>query len=114
MWKNKVDIVNCGSGKGIICLTKYINSNAINALVEIHIFDKCIRRVAITPTLINLKEMKLLDASKSWLKGMTKGEYYESKDLISGDYEWGGFSAEYRKDRDYGIAGGDIIFYYGL
>ena len=111
---NKISIFNRGNGSSIIRILGYINSNGINAQIKIEINEKMdFRRVIITPSLDGKNDMKLLDASKAWLKGMTDGSYSESADSISGKYEWGYLSAQCREDRDYEVVGGEIVISYG-
>ena len=110
---NLVDINVLGKGWGIITIKKWIKSNNIDASVKFQI-DECekSRQVIIEPTLINQSEMKLLDASKKWLKGMTYGKYKETDNSIIGEYSWGSLIAHYVPDRDYGIIGGEIKIIY--
>ena len=107
---NKISVFDRGNGRGIISFVEYVHSNGINAQIKIEINEKIdSRRVIITPSLQGMGDMKLLDASKAWLKGMANGPYSETADSISGKYEWGYISAQYREDRDYGVVGGEII-----
>lgn len=69
---------NPRKAQAIITLAKLINSNDIDAEIVV-------RTVIITPF---RNGMKVLDASKLWFKGMAKGEYQESENSISGEYEW--------------------------
>lgn len=111
--KEKVDIHNRGNGRGIISILEFVNSNGIDAEVYIEINEKLdARRVIITPVLSDSEEMTLLEASKLWLKGMANGNYIERPNSISGSYGWGYIAAQYRRDRDYGVIGGEIIIEY--
>ena len=112
--KDQIDIFDRGNGRGIIHFRKPIECNGIYAQIKIEINENLdSRRVIITPSLNGLHEMKLIDASKLWLKGMANGAYSEDADSIHGSYEWGYISAQYREDRDYGVVGGEIVISYG-
>ncbi len=111
---NKISIFNRGNGRSIISILGYIHSNGVDAQITIEINEKAdFRRVIIFPSLDGKNDTSLLNASKAWLKGMANGSYAESADSISGEYEWGHLSAQYREDRDYGVVGGEIIITYG-
>lgn len=111
--KYKDDLVHIndrGDGRGIVRFLDKVYCNGIEAGVKLEINERLnLRRLVITPSLQEIEGMSLLDASKLWLKGMAKGEYNETDDAISGKYSWGYICAQYRKDRDYGLVGGDII-----
>lgn len=106
---NLVGIDVWGKGWGIITIKKWIRSNGIDAGVKFRIDEgENSRQIIIEPTLINQSGMKLLDASKKWLKGMALGSYKETDNSIIGEYNWGSLIAHYVPDRDYGIVGGEI------
>lgn len=106
---NLVGIDVWGKGWGIITIKKWIRSNGIDAGVKFRIDEgENSRQIIIEPTLINQSGMKLLDASKKWLKGMALGRYKETDNSIIGEYNWGSLIAHYVPDRDYGIVGGEI------
>ena len=106
---NLVGIDVWGKGWGIITKKKWIRSNGIDASDKFRIDEgENSRQIIIEPTLINQSGMKLLDASKKWLKGMALGSYKETDNSIIGEYNWGSLIAHYVPDRDYGIVGGEI------
>ena len=109
---DKVKIQDCGDGRAIISLKKWVNSNRINADVYLEINEKANRRdVFITP----ISRKDLLTASKLWLKEMTiNGDYEEREYSIGGNYDWGYIYARYRNDRDYGVTGGEIVISYTI
>lgn len=94
-------------------IKKWIRSNGIDASIKFRIDEgENSRQIIIEPTLINKSEIKLLDASIKWLKGMAKGSYTETDNSIIGEYDWGYLIAHYIPDRDYGIIGGEIKIIY--
>lgn len=111
---NLVDIDVWGKGWGIVMIKKWIRSNGIDASVKFRIDEnEDSRQLIIEPTLTNQSGMRLLDASKKWLKGMAHGSYKETDNSIIGEYNWGSLIAHCVPDRDYGIVGGEIKIDYG-
>lgn len=109
-----VDVDLWGEGWGIVMIKKWVRSNGVDASVKFQIDEgENSRQLIIEPTLINQSGMKLLDASKKWLKGMTLGSYKETDNAIMGEYDWGYLIAHYVPDRDYGVIGGEIKIEYG-
>lgn len=110
---NLVNVDIWDKGQGIVMIKKWIRSNNIDASVKFCVDEgENSRQLIIEPTLMNQTGMKLLDASKKWLKGMVQGSYTETDNSIIGEYDWGYLIAHYIPDRDYGIIGGEIKIIY--